>query len=104
MNDVECPYCGAEQEICHDDGYGMEENQHHEQECTACDRTFCYTTAIVLLHTAARADCLNGAPHRYRPTTTFPPEHTKMECQDCKYRRPCTEQELSAVLQAEYGE
>ena len=27
-SDVECPYCGAEQEINHDDGYGYDENNN----------------------------------------------------------------------------
>jgi len=31
---VNCPYCGAEQEICHDDGYGYEEDVLHQQECS----------------------------------------------------------------------
>jgi len=28
-NDVECPYCGAEQEINHDDGQGYDEDVLH---------------------------------------------------------------------------
>jgi hypothetical protein len=30
MNDIECPYCDAENEVCHDDGYGYEEGKAHE--------------------------------------------------------------------------
>lgn len=30
-NDVECPYCGAEQEINHDDGQGYDEGVLHRQ-------------------------------------------------------------------------
>lgn len=31
---VECPYCGAGQEICHD--------EVHEQECDECAKTFVF--------------------------------------------------------------
>ena len=34
MKDVECPYCYADQEINHDDGYGFDEDQLYEQECS----------------------------------------------------------------------
>ena len=30
---VECPYCGADVEINHDDGYGLEEDLIFKQEC-----------------------------------------------------------------------
>jgi hypothetical protein len=33
MSDVKCPYCGTEQEINHDDGYGYDEGKYYEQEC-----------------------------------------------------------------------
>lgn len=46
MSDVKCPYCGAEQEINHDDGYGYEEGRDHEQECVKCDYEFIFTTSI----------------------------------------------------------
>lgn len=46
MSDVKCPSCGHEQEINHDDGYGYEEIEEHEQECVKCDQPFKFTTAI----------------------------------------------------------
>lgn len=46
MSDVTCPYCGAEQEINHDDGYGYEEDRDHEQNCVECNKTFKFTTSI----------------------------------------------------------
>lgn len=46
MSDVNCPYCESEQEINHDDGYGYEESQSHEQRCISCDKDFNFTTAI----------------------------------------------------------
>ena len=47
MSDVKCPYCEAEQEINHDDGYGYEEDEEHEQDCVECDKTFKFTTSII---------------------------------------------------------
>lgn len=99
MRDVECPYCGSEQDICHDDGYGYEEDQTHEQECADCGKSFAFTTALHFYYEAHQADCLNGAEHRYRPTMAVPRRYTKMECQDCGDRRPCTEQELQQAIE-----
>lgn len=46
MSDVQCPYCGTEQEINHDDGYGYDEGTEHEQSCPTCNRDFKFTTSI----------------------------------------------------------
>ena len=46
MSDVSCPYCKHEQEINHDDGYGYEDGEEFEQECTNCDEPFKFTTDI----------------------------------------------------------
>ena len=81
--DVECPYCGADVEINHDDGYGYEEDQLHEQEFGACEKVFAYTAWITVHHEAKKADCLNGAEHKYKRTVTYPPEFAKMRCTEC---------------------
>jgi len=81
--DIECPYCGADVEINHDDGYGYEEDGNYEQECPACEKVFAYTTLIAVHHRAWKADCLNGAPHQYKKTATYPPEFARMRCVDC---------------------
>jgi hypothetical protein len=46
MSDVTCPCCKHEQEINHDDGYGYEDGETHEQECTNCTCIFNFTTSI----------------------------------------------------------
>ena len=46
MNDVTCPYCKADQEINHDDGYGYEDGVEYEQDCGECSETFKFTTCI----------------------------------------------------------
>ena len=45
-DDVKCPYCGEEQEINHDDGYGYEEDGDYEQDCVHCGEAFNFTTSI----------------------------------------------------------
>ena len=65
MKDVECPYCGKDLEINHDDGYGYEESEVHEQECCFCEKTFHYWTTISFDHSAEKAPCKNGEPHNW---------------------------------------
>ena len=50
MSDVNCPYCKAEQEINHDDGYGYGEDESHEQQCVACNKEFKFTTSILYVY------------------------------------------------------
>ena len=75
-SDVECPYCGQGVEICHDDGYGYEEDETHEQDCPHCGKTFAYTTTIHFYYDAQKADCLNGAEHNMKPVMVTPQLHT----------------------------
>jgi len=98
MNDIECPYCGKEQEINHDDGYGYEEDSVHEQECGDCDKAFVFTTSILFSYKAAKADCLNGKDHKYKATHTFPKKFTRMQCVDCNHERKPTTAEMQSIL------
>jgi hypothetical protein len=93
MSDVECPYCGQNQEINHDDGYGYEEGVKHEQECSNCEKTFVFETSITFLYDAAKAPCLNDGEHEYKPTCTIPKEYTRMRCIYCGSERALTEVE-----------
>ena len=97
--DIECPYCGAEQDICHDDGYGYVEDEVYEQGCNKCDKSFVYTTCISFSYSVDKADCLNGAEHNFVPMTTWPKEYTKMRCKMCDARRRPTESELAVILE-----
>ena len=82
MYDVKCPYCGEETQINHDDGYGYEEGQLHEQECWKCEKYFAYETIISIDHRPYKADCLNGADHKWKPVRNshYP---DKQRCKDC---------------------
>lgn len=98
MSDVDCPYCGFPQEICHDDGYGYEEDVVHEQECIDCEKTFVFETFVSYFYDAKKADCLNGGFHRYKPTNTVPRKYTRMRCRDCDRTRPLTDAEREELL------
>lgn len=94
-HDIECPYCGAGQDICHDDGQGYAEGERHEQECSECEKTFVFTTSISFYYEAEKADCLNGAPHKLEMSRTYPRQYSQMECKDCDFRRKPTPEEFA---------
>lgn len=85
MKDIECPYCGHDFDVCNDDGHGYEEDKSHEERCPSCDKNFVFTTMISFTYSPAKADCLNGAPHRLELSNTYPKEHARLQCQDCDY-------------------
>ena len=66
MNDIECPYCDAQNEVCHDDGQGYDEGTAHEMTCGDCGKNFVFYTQISFDYSPKKADCLNGSPHRFR--------------------------------------
>lgn len=65
MSDLECPYCDAANEVCHDDGFGYEEDQAHAMECSECGKNFVFFTCISFDYSPRKADCLNGCEHRF---------------------------------------
>lgn len=93
MKDIECPYCGEEQDINHDDGYGYKEDEAHQQQCGKCEKTFVFYTSIHFSYEPRKADCLNGAEHKYEPTSTFPSFFTRMRCAMCDDERNPTKKE-----------
>lgn len=94
MSDIECPYCGAELNIDHDDGKGYHEGELHTQECSSCDRIFGFWTSIHTYYEAVETPCLNdGVPHDWLPTRTHPKRFTKMRCVHCYEERELTGEE-----------
>jgi len=91
--DLNCPYCDAELEINHDDGFGYEEDVKHEMNCKECDKNFVFTTSIHFYYEADKACCLNGEPHNYELTHTHPKEFSKMRCSMCCCEREMTDKE-----------
>ncbi len=85
-DDLDCPYCGKGMEICHDDRH--EEDVIYEEECPHCEKNFVFTISYSINHYPAKADCLNGAEHRYKPTITYPKEFSRLRCEDCGHEKP----------------
>ena len=96
----ECPYCGKEVEICHDDGYGMQEDEVFSETCHECGKTFAYTTTISVDHNLNKADCLNGKEHKYVVVRTFPKRYSKNRCEDCGDERPLTFEEMEELFKS----
>jgi hypothetical protein len=84
--DVTCPYCEAHEEVCHDDGFGYEEDRAHEQECSQCEKNFVFYTSISFDYDAKKADCLNGEEHDWQKPR-FPSKYhpDKVTCSMCDY-------------------
>lgn len=99
--DLECPYCEAELEICHDDGFGYEEGVKHQMECDHCGKSFVFETSISFYYEPEKADCLNDGNHDFKPTRTYPKEFIEMECSMCDDRRKPTEIEWKEILKEE---
>ena len=87
-NDLQCPYCGADNEVCHDVSFGYEEDTYHENECSQCKKAFIFTTEIHFSYSAHVADCLNTGNHEYEKTKTFPPEFARLRCKMCGDEKP----------------
>ena len=84
--DLECPYCEAKLNVCHDDGFGYEEGMRHEMQCSECDKNFVFETSISFDYEPEKAECLNGQPHRPTDSRILNqgyPDYLK--CQDCDY-------------------
>lgn len=93
MSDVECPYCGEDQKINHDDGQGYKEDVLHRQECRHCSKTFVFNTYVSCSYITWGADCLNGAEHDWKLTQTRPVFFTQMRCSVCDEKRKLTAEE-----------
>ena len=97
MADMQCPYCGADQDVCHDDGHGYDESVRHEHQCSECEKTFVFNTTIVFYYEPRKADCLNGSPHELSMSSTYPKRYSKMCCKHCDFERKPTSEEFNAA-------
>ena len=66
---IECPYCDKEieePEECN------ETSVDYEHECPECEKTFQFQVDYTKNFYPKKTDCLNGAPHDYRPIVGCP--------------------------------
>ena len=91
--DVKCPYCGSEQDINHEDGYGYDEDVIYQQVCKECGKTFSYYTNIVMYYDVMKCDCQNGGEHKWKLSHTVPKIYSRMICSECGEERELTDDE-----------
>jgi len=83
MHDFDCPYCKAPQEVCHDDGFGLDESETFQTDCSECGKQFIFTTSFTINHYAEKADCLNDNNHDFQPSQTYPKIAARVRCTVC---------------------
>jgi len=90
-----CPYCGHEEE----DAWELDHDQdsHNLIECGNCEKTFIAAVSITVNWYGRPADCLNGSPHKWEATHTFPVEFTRMRCESCYEERTPTKEEWKEI-------
>lgn len=93
MKDLECPYCGKDLEVCHDDGDGYSEDEKHQMNCSFCEKEFVFTTSVSYYYDPEKADCLNDGNHDFKLTSTYPREFSKMRCSMCGEEKELTDKE-----------
>jgi Zn ribbon nucleic-acid-binding protein len=92
MSDISCPYCGYDQDV-----NDLDEDELHEHECGRCGKNFVYMVVISVHCEPAKADCLNGSEHKFKPTGTFPVRYSRMRCVDCGLERQPTDSEWDMI-------
>ena len=99
-HDMECPYCGAGQNACHDDGFGYDEDVRHEHECSECGKNFVFTTMVSYHYEAFQADCLNGEPHEWTYLRrVVGRNHCTAFCRACGSRSTMHESEVLKLME-----
>lgn len=97
MRDLECPYCGHEQDVCHDDGFGYAEDRRHEVRCEGCGKKYVFTTAVSFAYYPSEAECLNDGNHAWKAPNTVPRRYSRWQCQHCDATKPMTPEELARL-------
>jgi hypothetical protein len=72
MDDLECPYCCRDIEVCNDDGFGLDESKVWQMECPHCGKAFVFHSSVSWSYYAEIADCLNGGEHDMMPYPHYP--------------------------------
>lgn len=89
MRDIECPYCGHEQDVCQDDGHASEDGATYEEQCESCEKMFALVPSISFDFGTYKADCMNDGPHDWNVSKHIHYEGKKYRrcnvCQESEY-------------------
>lgn len=85
MFNCQCPYCN---EMIDDPDECYEPDVTYEHECPHCEKVFVFTVDYIRVYRENRAACLNGEPHNFKKTDTFPPEFARLRCSMCGEEKP----------------
>lgn len=91
MNDIECPYCEVTFDLEPEDEAYYKEDGGVETQCPNCEKYFRVWTSISYYREGTKADCLNGAPHKFtnwrklwEDAEKHPgEEYQQRRCEDC---------------------
>ena len=92
MSYTNCPYCKEELDIDTTDIDNIDRT-YHEYQCPECGNNFVFIGEFSLDIISHKADCLNGKPHDWKPSITYPPCFTQMKCAMCGGNREPTQEE-----------
>lgn len=93
MNDITCPYCYHQFDLCHDDGAFYDEDELEKEKCPECDKQFLVQSYMSWSHEAVTADCLNDGEHQWEKECSkfLIEEHpylaAREECTECGEKR-----------------
>lgn len=92
MNNTECPYCGHEEDVCNEDGFGTDENETYRMECGGCGKTYGLTMTIHYHYETKQVKCFNGGEHEWKRPSYRPPacEYTTKGCHYCETTKVVT--------------
>jgi len=79
---IKCPYCEEYVEFQPDEHY----EGYEEYQCPKCSKNFeVFAEVTTDYSTVGKADCLNGAAHKWRQIVGLPEFHFKgkYRCEDC---------------------
>lgn len=86
MNDIECPYCGHDNEP---DGEQHEQDVLHEMQCSGCEKYFGYTIGYIPVYNSRPMPCANDGEHSWKPIIGAPKEcfKNKYRCEHCDEKK-----------------
>jgi hypothetical protein len=93
--DLDCPYCHAKIDDP-DDCY--EPDKVYQHQCHECEKYFTFTIDYIRDYSSEQADCLNGAEHDYKETTTYPKRYTRLVCSMCDDRKSVSPERLAELI------